>query len=1017
MHNWAKRGLQTALVTGGMLMLGTGIASAQENVDPDRPASPIDGSLTVPVDISNNAVGAPDGQHDVPEHQAEYSTKQVTDPIKEQVEENLPEDDPFRGNQVEADVVAPVQVTNNAVGVLGDAEVEGGGSSQSYDGSSDIDTSGEDASLAGNVVDLDWAAPIQIANNAAALGGDASSTGNSAEQDTTTGGDVTTDGSDGVLAGNVLAPQGATPLQLNNNAAAGAGSAEATDNTSSSDTQSGGAIMTDGTDGVLSGNAAGAPLAVPVEVVNNAGSVIGIAESQGENSATATAGSTQTGLNDIDSYIQTNGDGGVLSGNVAQPQGAGDAAVHGIAGSGIGTASADSTNDTDSKAGAFSSTSGQDSVLGGNLADAPMAAPIEVYCGSGNLFGITDSTCDNTTSADAGSGTYTNGTGGTGGGNSINSPVAVPAEAFGAAATGGGTASAEATEDKVVDAGGYNGSAGDDSTASGNIIQTPVAAPLETFGAGGALGGEASGTATETKDVNSGGDGNSVDDNGTGSSNVIATPVAQPVQAFGLGAAGAGSGYGEGNSDTKTNAGGEYTASGAGGMLSGNIGQVASSAPAQLFGIGGGAVGGEGTGVGDNTSESNAGGTSTTDGADGEGSGNIVTGANSLPLQGHGNGGSVAGEGNGIAYNLTESSAGGTSSTDGTGGSFGGNVVSAPIAGAGGVFGNAAALFGTAAGDGTNDVVSNGGGDTGTAGDSGTVSGNVLSGQALPIAQFFGNGVSVGGVADGLAGNNTEAVSGGDVTTSGVDGSLSGNLFDVPAAAVGQIFGNGLTLGGAANGIADNVTTGSVGGLTTTAGENSSLSGMNDQLPLGGVVQIFNFSAPFLGEALGVSTNTTDISIANGVAQLFAFNGSEMPIDGLPALDRFAAAPVAPLRSERADISPALQPKPISAPAGLPVPAPGLPGAGELPGVGQLPGLGDLPMGIDEVPGVAVPMPAPAMPELGTTLPAPALPAVPARSGVPALPELPAVASVPAVPGVDSLPAVPGVESLPALPG
>ena len=49
MPTWAKRGLQTALVTGGLLMLGTSIASASENVNPDRPASPIDGGLDVPL--------------------------------------------------------------------------------------------------------------------------------------------------------------------------------------------------------------------------------------------------------------------------------------------------------------------------------------------------------------------------------------------------------------------------------------------------------------------------------------------------------------------------------------------------------------------------------------------------------------------------------------------------------------------------------------------------------------------------------------------------------------------------------------------------------------------------------------------------------------------------------------------------------------------------------------------------------------------------------------------------------
>ncbi|MEV6908045.1 hypothetical protein [Amycolatopsis sp. NPDC051071] len=42
MQNWMKYLLQTTVTTGGLLMLGTGIASASENVNPDLPASPLD---------------------------------------------------------------------------------------------------------------------------------------------------------------------------------------------------------------------------------------------------------------------------------------------------------------------------------------------------------------------------------------------------------------------------------------------------------------------------------------------------------------------------------------------------------------------------------------------------------------------------------------------------------------------------------------------------------------------------------------------------------------------------------------------------------------------------------------------------------------------------------------------------------------------------------------------------------------------------------------------------------------
>ena len=39
MHTWAKRGLQTAVVTGGLFVIGSGIASASENVTPAAPAN------------------------------------------------------------------------------------------------------------------------------------------------------------------------------------------------------------------------------------------------------------------------------------------------------------------------------------------------------------------------------------------------------------------------------------------------------------------------------------------------------------------------------------------------------------------------------------------------------------------------------------------------------------------------------------------------------------------------------------------------------------------------------------------------------------------------------------------------------------------------------------------------------------------------------------------------------------------------------------------------------------------
>lgn len=61
MQTWVKRSMQTAVVTGGMLMLGAGIASAAEYC-PDRPTTPLGGSITAPGQLDCKAVGTPLGQ-------------------------------------------------------------------------------------------------------------------------------------------------------------------------------------------------------------------------------------------------------------------------------------------------------------------------------------------------------------------------------------------------------------------------------------------------------------------------------------------------------------------------------------------------------------------------------------------------------------------------------------------------------------------------------------------------------------------------------------------------------------------------------------------------------------------------------------------------------------------------------------------------------------------------------------------------------------------------------------------
>src|SRR5947209_16867421 len=129
MHTWVRRGLQTALVTGGLLMLGTGIASASENVNPDTPANPIDASVGVPLNINQNSIGTPAGPVDAPPVQQNLGTDEVTGPVTDQAapltgraapavgqagvttqDLGLPTGDVLRGNKVVVNGIIPIDI-------------------------------------------------------------------------------------------------------------------------------------------------------------------------------------------------------------------------------------------------------------------------------------------------------------------------------------------------------------------------------------------------------------------------------------------------------------------------------------------------------------------------------------------------------------------------------------------------------------------------------------------------------------------------------------------------------------------------------------------------------------------------------------------------------------------------------------------------------------------------------------------------------------------------------------------
>jgi hypothetical protein len=1035
MQTWAKRGLQTALVTGGLLMLGTGIASADENVNPDSPASPLDLNVTAPISEANNAVGTPFGQLDLPAGQTELSTKPATKAANEaakQFDEASPISEStlggankadgagaftpghrnLKGNKVAGDVVVPIQIVDNAIGVIGDAHVDGTDHSQTWNHNQDVATTGKHSGLAGNAVVLDWALPVQIAGNAGGVaGGSGAVRGGSASQSTGETGDIDTDGTGSGLSGNVVAGQFATPVQVTGNAVSYLLGNAYSQYDADSDATSGGSVKSAGDGGSGSGNIVGAPIALPVKFNGNAGGVWGSdADTVSNSAADAKAGDTRRGSLGIPTYEETSGNDSFLDGNAAAVSLSPVANVAGIAASWIGNAATGDTlsgrggdetqggsSSSTVDSGGFVKSAGDTSAAGGNIVNPSVALPVEAFGIGGTYIGNSHASHDNTTDVNAGNGSYTRGNDAVLGGNIVNTQAAGAPEVYGIGGSHIGNASGTSTEDKTVTAGAYDGSQGNDSSGSGNVVQVPVAIPAEVFGVGGSFIGQGSGSAEETKVVSGGGGGSTKDDNGFLSSNLGTVPASLPVQVANIGGAFIGQGHGKGSTDTTSNAGGDVTANG----------------PA------------------------------------GAGAGNIVEAPVSLPVLAAGSGAALGGIGTGENDNITDSSAGGDALTDGQDGAIAGNIVKAPFAGAAQVFSDGVAAAALGHGTGTSDTVSTAGGDATTNGDRGAIAGDIVGVDGVPVAQVFGDAVSAAGVSSGNGMNTTTVTNAGDDTTSGVEGALAGDILDLPVTAIAQVFGDAVAVGGVAHGTGDNVLTTENGGVPITKGDGSSLSGYNLYHDLVVPVQIFGVPLELIGNATADATDMTSIdgdavdaaeAIANpvegselGAGELPSLAGltSGLPTAGLPT-QGLPALPTA-IPTQRADV-------PVSGPmSGLPhLPTPGLPTAGGLPGLSSLSALGgalpgrsteraDLPTG-----GLPVHVPAlggglptlPAVPALGggvPTLPvalpvAPALPAVPAlRGGLPTLPAVPALGGgVPTLPV--ALPVTPALPAVPALP-
>ncbi|MGW6930080.1 chaplin family protein [Lentzea sp. NPDC054927] len=953
MQTWAKRGLQTAFVTGGLLMLGTGIASAQENVDPDAAPPAVDVAASVPVKADQNKLATPVKELTVPKIDRTISTDRVTsavptrtaapvaNPLIRQAGERLQGtalQNVVRGNTIQAHVDVPINICGNAIAVLANGEATADCTQETHrDGT--IVTDGAGQALAGNVVAVNHILPVQITGNAIAAGGNAA-TQTDAAQVSTTGGDITTNGDKGAVSGNVVAEQGATPVQITGNGVGAAGIAEA-NSTADTFASSEGDVLTSGKSSSISGNAVPVPLAPLFEV--NGNSVAG--------AANTTTDSVQTGAAYAGGKTDTNGDPATLAGNVVAPALSGPITVDDNAAAGAGNATAVSDTTNDSTAGGIIHSDGRGSTASGNIAGVPVALPVSAGGNGASIIGnaLTDHSNDSTSKS--GGEVYTLGDKSVLSGNIADVPPATAVDACGNGATLAGQAAGTCENDVDSVTGGYQGTTGNDSVLSGNLAQTPVAAPAEVYGLAGALGGQASGSAHETKDVRSSGQPNTQDDNGTVASNVVTAPTAVAPQVFAVTAGLVGNTTSDTSNDTSVIAGDAPKAYGKKSSASGNIVQVPTSTPAQVFADGATLVGNNAT----------------------------------------------------TADNATDMKAGGDALTTGEKGSIAGNVISAPVATGTQVLGWSVGGGSNVDSAATNDLDSVAGGDVNSNGDNGSVSGNLIGVQPAVLPAVPGNTVSAAGITTSDVVTDTNVVSGGDSYSKADDASVSGNLIHVPATAVAGVYADAVAAAGNATTSTDKVSNTEAGGEMLTEGSGP-LSAREMTVPVEAVANLRRIPVEVVGQAttLGTSDDTQLTGEDAGTLRAAQLKGLELP-KGVDSLLKANEVPAFHGLDSKLPVNQLPNPADLAALTGQ-LPTPALPGVAQersaLPlnggTAGLTPNVQGLPLGqvLEAAQGL--------------------LPAGATARSLPAVPSLPVTA--PALPVPVQLPALPTERSLPALP-
>ena len=328
MHAWIRRALCAMGLAAGIILLGFGLAeSASADGDTGPTTSGEGGALsgnqtdvgvTAPVDLSGNQVTVI-GQDNTASSTGTATTDSGSTGSTDQTTSG--QDGIGSGNQTGVDAQAPVDASGNQVTVIGQDNTASSTGTATTDsgstGSTDQTTSGQDGIGSGNQTGVDAQAPVDASGNQVTVIGQdntADSTSGTSTGAGTSGGDATTTGEGGLLAGNQTGIGISAPLDLSGNQLTVIGQ-DNTD-TATGDAGSGstggstsGEATTSGEDAVGSGNQTAVDAQAPVDASGNQVTVIG---QDNTNTATGTS-STESGATAPGQT--TTGEGGIVSGN------------------------------------------------------------------------------------------------------------------------------------------------------------------------------------------------------------------------------------------------------------------------------------------------------------------------------------------------------------------------------------------------------------------------------------------------------------------------------------------------------------------------------------------------------------------------------------------------------------------------------------------------------------------------------------------------------------------------------